>query len=53
MLTKKKKLSRREIKEDKLVSTYYKVYGYFEENRSRILVVGGIILAVIAIVYFY
>lgn len=53
MLTKKKKLSRREIKEDKLVSTYYKAYGFFEENRSRVLMFGGILIAIIALVYFY
>lgn len=53
MLTKKKKLSRKEIKEDKLVSTYYKAYGYFEENRSRVLMGGGILVVVIALVYFY
>jgi tetratricopeptide (TPR) repeat protein len=53
MLTKKKKLSRKEIKEDKLVSTYYKAYGFFEENRSRVLMFGGILIAIIALVYFY
>ena len=53
MLTKKKKLSRKEIKEDKLVSTYYKAYGFFEENRSRVLMGGGILIAIIALVYFY
>jgi tetratricopeptide (TPR) repeat protein len=53
MLTKKKKLSRKEIKEDKLVSTYYKAYGYFEENKSRVAAAVGISLAVIALIYFY
>jgi tetratricopeptide (TPR) repeat protein len=53
MLTKKKKLSRKEIKEDKLVSTYYKAYGYFEENRSRVLTAGGALVVIIALVYFY
>lgn len=53
MLTKKKKLSRKEIKEDKLVSTYYKAYGYFEENRSRVLIVGGILIAIALLIYFY
>ncbi len=53
MLTKKKKLSRKEIKEDKLISTYYKAYGYFEENRSRVLMVGGILIVIAALVYFY
>lgn len=53
MLTKKKKLSRREIKEDKLVSTYYKVRGYFEENKNRIFIYGLAVVAVAAAVYFY
>jgi len=53
MLTKKKKLSRKEIKEDKLIATYYKAYGFFEENRSRALMFGGILIAIIALVYFY
>jgi tetratricopeptide (TPR) repeat protein len=53
MLTKKKKLSRREIKEDKLVSTHYKAYGYFDENRKRILIYTAAAVAVIALIYFY
>ncbi|HVO73914.1 MAG TPA: tetratricopeptide repeat protein [Ignavibacteriaceae bacterium] len=53
MLTKKKKLSRREIKEDKLVSTYYKAYGYFEENRKRILTYAGALGVVVLLVYLY
>ena len=53
MLTKKKKLSRKEIKEDKLVATYYKAYGYFEENRSRVLTIGGILIAIALLIYFY
>ena len=53
MLTKKKKLSRKEIKEDKLISAYYKAYGYFEENRSRVLTFSGILIAIAALIYFY
>ena len=53
MLTKKKKLSRKEIKEDKLVSTYYKAFGYVQKNSSRLLTYGGIlILVALAVVYF-
>ena len=53
MLTKKKKLSKREIKEDKLVTTYYKVYNYFMENKNRLgMYAGGLAIAVFAI-YFY
>jgi tetratricopeptide (TPR) repeat protein len=53
MLTKKKKLSRKEIKEDKLVSSYYKTLGYFEENRSRLLLYAGILAAIVLAVIFY
>ena len=53
MLTKKKKLSRKEIKEDKLVSTYYKVYGYFEQNSSRLLTYGGILVVIALAVIYY
>lgn len=53
MLTKKKKLSKREIKEDKLVTTYYKVYNYFFDNKNRIGMYAGGAVVVIALVYFY
>ncbi len=53
MLTKKKKLSKKEIKEDKLVSLYYKTYGFFEENKSRVLMYGGAVIVVILIAFFY
>jgi tetratricopeptide (TPR) repeat protein len=53
MLTKKKKLSKREIKEDKLVTTYYKVYNYFNENKNRIGMYAGGLLVVIVAIYFY
>ena len=53
MLTKKKKLSKKSIKEDKLVSFYYKTYGYFDENKSRIFTYGGAVLVIIALAVFY
>lgn len=53
MLTKKKKLSRKEIKEDKLVEGYYKAYGFFEENKSRIGLYAVILVALAAVIYFY
>lgn len=53
MLTKKKKLSRKEIKQDKLVQTYYKAYGYFEENRSRILTYAGILVVIVFVAIYY
>jgi tetratricopeptide (TPR) repeat protein len=53
MLTKKKQLSKKEIKEDKLVSFYYKAYGYISENTSRVLTYAGIAVAVIVLAVFY
>lgn len=53
MLTKKKKLSKKEIKEDKLVITYYKVYNYVLENKNRLGIYLGGLLVVIAAIYFY
>ncbi len=53
MLQKKKKLSRKEIKEDKLVSIFYKSQSYFEENKNRLMTFGLVLAAVIIGVYFY
>ena len=53
MLTKKKKLSKKEIKQDKLVEIYYKAYGYFEENRSRMLTYAGIIAVIVFVGIYY
>lgn len=53
MLTKRKKLSKKEIKEDKLVTVYYKAYGFFEENKKNVLIGAGVLLAVVAAIYFY
>ncbi len=54
MLTKQKKLSRKEIKEDKLVGLYYKSQSYFEENKNKIFIYLGVIaIAVIVAVILY
>jgi tetratricopeptide (TPR) repeat protein len=53
MITKKKKLSRKEIKEDKLVTTYYNTREYIEENSRTLLLYAGVVLAVVAAVFFY
>ncbi len=53
MLTKKKKLSKKQIKEDKLVVSYYKARGYFEENKNRVALYGGAFLVLVAAVFFY
>jgi tetratricopeptide (TPR) repeat protein len=53
MLTKKKKLSKKEIKEDRLVTTYYQVYNFVMENKNRLGIYVGGLIVVIAAVYFY
>ncbi len=53
MLAKKKKLSRKKIKEDKLVSLYYKSYNYFYDNKAKLIGYGIGILIVAAAVVFY
>jgi tetratricopeptide (TPR) repeat protein len=53
MLAKKKKLTRKEIKEDKLVATYYKAYNYVDENRKQMLIYAGVLLAVVVGVLLY
>jgi tetratricopeptide (TPR) repeat protein len=53
MLTKRKKLSKKEIKEDKLVTFYYKAIAFIEENKNRVAMYAGILAVVIlAIVLF-
>ncbi|MHA1988408.1 MAG: tetratricopeptide repeat protein [Promethearchaeota archaeon] len=53
MLQKKKKLTKKEIKEDKLVSFVNKTLTFFEEYKSKILTYGLIAIGVIAAIYFY
>lgn len=53
MLTKQKKLSRKEIKEDKLVEFYYKSQTFFEENKTKILMYVGIAAVAVAAVFGY
>jgi len=53
MLTKKKKLSKKEIKQVKLVETYYKVYGYFEENKSRMLTYAVVLVVIVFAAIYY
>jgi len=53
MLAKKKKLSRKEIKQDRLVELYYKSQGYFAENKNRIYAYLGVLVVVILAIYFF
>jgi tetratricopeptide (TPR) repeat protein len=53
MLTKKKKLSKKEIKEDKLISFYYKTYGFLTENKSRVLTYAVMAVVVLLLAIYY
>jgi tetratricopeptide (TPR) repeat protein len=53
MLTKKKKLSRKEIKQDKFVEIYYKVYGFVQDNSQRVILYGVLLIVVIFAAIFY
>ena len=53
MLAKKKKLGKKNIKEDKLVTFYSKSLQYFEAYRNEVLIgAGALIVIIAAIVYF-
>jgi tetratricopeptide (TPR) repeat protein len=53
MLQKKKKLSKKEIKQDKLVELYYNFEKYFEKYKNKILTYAGVVVVAAAAVYFY
>jgi tetratricopeptide (TPR) repeat protein len=53
MLQKKKKLSKKEIKEDKLINFYKTVVVFFEKYRNKIFTYAGVLVVVAAAVYFY
>jgi len=53
MLKPKKKISKKEIKEDKLVTTYYEATTWYESNKKLVngIVTGVIVLAIAAFAY--
>lgn len=53
MLAKKKKLSKKQIKEDKLVTTFYNARKFYEDNQSRVLMLLGAVAAIIVIIIWY
>ncbi len=53
MLTKKKKLSKKQIKEDKLVTFYTQVLEKFEEYQKQVFIAAGIIVVIVAGIYIY
>lgn len=53
MIGKKKKITKKEIQEDKLVTSFYKAQEYFEEYKQNILIgVGIIAVLIVAIAWF-
>ncbi len=53
MLERRKKISKKQIKEDKLVTTYYQVQNFILANQARLLIgIAAIALVVVAIVLF-
>lgn len=53
MLAKKKKLTKKEIKEDKLVTTFYNSKSYYEENQNKIyMVIGAIAIVIVALILY-
>ncbi|MBU1880625.1 tetratricopeptide repeat protein, partial [bacterium] len=48
-----KRISKKEIKEDKLVTTYFEARNYWKQNYLNILKIGGAVLALIILVSFW
>jgi len=53
MLQKKKKLSKKEMKEDKLVTFVNKSAKFFDEYKNKVFTYGAVLVVAIAAVYFY
>lgn len=53
MLSKKKKLSKKEIKEDKLVTQYYNFVSFYEDNKNRILTIAAAVAIVVVALILY
>lgn len=53
MLTKHKKISKKEMKEDQLVTAYYKFIDYFEKNQKMIYIAVGALVAIVAAIVLY
>ena len=53
MIAKSKKISKKKIKEDKLVTSYYKVIEFYEEHQTKIIIAAVAVIAVIAAIVLY
>lgn len=53
MLEKKKKITKKEIKQDTLVTSYYKAFGLYQQHQAKIFIgLGAIALIIVAVVLF-
>jgi len=53
LLAQKKKITKKQLKEDNLVTFYYKAVQYFENNMKPILIIGGSVIVLAVLVYLY
>ncbi|HEX2962203.1 MAG: tetratricopeptide repeat protein [Bacteroidota bacterium] len=53
MLTKRKHISKKEIKEDRLVTSYYQAVKFFDQYKSQVYIYAIALVVVVAGVYWY
>jgi TolA-binding protein len=53
MLRAQKKISKKVIKEDTLVTTYFKAQSWYDENRKRLSTIGGVVIVLVLALWFY
>ena len=53
MLEKRKKISKKQIKEDKLVTSYYQAINFFQEYQAKILIGTGIVAVIIIAAFLW
>lgn len=53
MIRKKKKITKKEIKEDKLVTTFYNTRSFIETNQQKLFIgVGAIVVVIVALIWY-
>jgi len=53
VFTKRKKISKKQIKEDKLVTSFYEAKSFYQENQSKILIGLGVIAFLVVAILWY
>ena len=53
MLRAQKKISKRVIKEDTLVTTYFKAQTWYDDNKKRLSTIGGVVIVLVLALWFY